>query len=186
MNLSSSEDLAVEGMMYFLSRDDRYNQEKPYTLRFTPGGGLPQTNIDRTQYSIKFHDMRKEQNLRYNKCGFKVATLHSQMQYEDYDDIDKVESIHGPEVAGCVKGALKATSAEVLDYVVSQLSCRCMTSVAINLIEPQIRRRHPTWPIATGETYSFQQPASRAHIGNVTYASWLFSCLVLTSPRSYL
>jgi hypothetical protein len=136
MNLSSSEDLAVEGMMYFLSRDDRYNQEKPYTLRYTPGGGLPQTNIDRTQYSIKFHDMRREQNLRYNKCGFKVATLHSQMQYEDYDDIDKVESIHGPEVAGCVKGALKATSAEVLDYVVSQLSCRCMTSVAINLIEP--------------------------------------------------
>ena len=136
MNLSSSGNLAVEGMMYFLSRDDRYNQEKPYTLRYAPGGGLPQTNIDRTQYSIKFHDIRRGQSLLYKKCGFKVATLQSQMQYEDYDDVDKVESIHGPEVARCVKEALKANSAEVLDHVVSQLSCRCMILVAVDLVEP--------------------------------------------------
>ncbi len=119
MKLSSGNDLAVEGNMYFLSREEKYNQEKPYTLRYTPDDGLPQTNIDRTEYSIKFHNMRTEGNLVYNKCGFKVANLQSHMKYEDYDEGEKVESIHGPEVAECVKQALKATSATVLDYVVS-------------------------------------------------------------------
>ena len=118
MKLSSSNELAVDGSMYFLSRDEKYKQEKPYTLRYPPGDGLPQTNIDRTEYSIKFHNMRIER-LVYDKCGFKLAYLQSQMKYEDYDDVAKVESIHIPEVTECVKQALKATSAEVLDYIVS-------------------------------------------------------------------
>jgi hypothetical protein len=124
--MSPSHDLAVEGNMYFLSRDEKYNQEKPYTLRYTPDDGFPQTNIDRTEYSIKFHNMRAERNLVYNRCGFKVANLQSQMRYEDFDDVEKVESIHGPEVAECVKQALKASSAEVLDYVVCSVSCRAI------------------------------------------------------------
>lgn len=48
-----------------------------------------------------------------------------------------------------MKNALGATSAELIDYVV--------------------RRRHATWPIATGNPYEYQQPASRAHIDH-TYA----------------
>jgi hypothetical protein len=122
--MSLSNNLTVDGNMYFLSRDEKYREEKPYTLRYTPDDGFPQTNIDRTEYSIRFQNMRTEQNLVYNKCGFRVANLHSQMKYEDYDDVEKVESIHRPEVAECVKQALKASSAEVLDYVVGHMSCR--------------------------------------------------------------
>ena len=117
--MSLDDNLAVDGNMYFLSRDEKYNQEKPYSLRYTPDDGFPQTNIDRTEYSIKLHDMRTERNLVYSKCGFKVANLQSHMTYEDYDDVEKVESIHKPEVAEWVKQALKASSTEVLDYVVS-------------------------------------------------------------------
>jgi hypothetical protein len=67
------------------------------------------------------------------------------MAYEDYDDRAKLEGVHADEVLGCVKKALGADRVDLIDYVV--------------------RRRHPEWPIATGETYAFQQPASRAHIG---------------------
>lgn len=105
--------------MYFLSHDEKYEVEKPYTLRYSTGDGFPQTNIGRTEYSIKFHDMRMEADLIYSRCGFRVANLQSQMQYEDYDDVKKIESIHQPEVAECVKQAMKASSAEILDYVVS-------------------------------------------------------------------
>lgn len=105
--------------MYFLSRDEKYREEKPYTLRYSTGDGFPQTNIERTEYSIKFHDMRTKADLLYSRCGFRVASLQSQMQYEDYDDVEKIESTHQPEVAECVKQAMKASSAEVLDYVVS-------------------------------------------------------------------
>ena len=105
--------------MYFLSRDEKYREEKPYTLRYSTDDGFPQTNIERTEYSIKFYDMRTEADLTYSRCGFRVANLQSQMQYEDYDDVKKIESIHQPEVAECVKQAMKASSVEILDYVVS-------------------------------------------------------------------
>jgi hypothetical protein len=121
--MSPNDNLAVDGNMYFLSRDEKYREEKPYTLRYVPDDGFPQTNIERTEYSIKFYNLRSEQNLVYSRCGFQVANLQSQMKYDDYDDIKKVESIHQPEVAECVKQALRASSAEVLDYVVSYRSC---------------------------------------------------------------
>ena len=117
--MSQNNNTAVEANMYFLSRDEKYREEKPYTLRYSTDDGFPQTNIERTEYSVKFHDMRTEADLIYSRCGFRVANLQSQMQYEDYDDVKKIESIHQPEVAECVKQAMKASSAEILDYVVS-------------------------------------------------------------------
>jgi hypothetical protein len=122
--MSLDDNLAVDGNMYFLSRDEKYQEEKPYTLRYAPDDGFPQTNIERTEYSIKLYNVRAEQDLVYSRCGFQVANLQSQMKYEDYDDVNMVESIHQPEVAECVKRALKASSAEVLDYVVSHVFCR--------------------------------------------------------------
>jgi len=42
-----------------------------------------------------------------------------------------------------------------------------------------VRRRHPAWPIATGESYNFQQPALRAHIGD-------FSLYIIASSSEFL
>jgi len=89
--------------------------------------------------------MRGRPDLRYEQCGFMVAKLRrGGMSYEDYADAESIEGPHAEQVLEAVKGALGASSAELIDYVV--------------------RRRHPTWPISTGGTYEFQQPASRAHI----------------------
>jgi hypothetical protein len=134
--MSQNNHTAVEANMYFLSRDEKYREEKPYTLRYSTDDGFPQTNIERTEYSIKFYDMRTETDLAYSRCGFRVAKLQSQMQYEDYDDVKKIESIHQPEVAECVKQAMKASSVEILDYVVSHTYSRfhnLMVSVLTDL-----------------------------------------------------
>ena len=53
--------------------------------------------------------------------------------------------MHIPEVLAEVQNAFSADDIHALKYVV--------------------RRRHPTWPIATGDSYDFEQTASRAHIG---------------------
>lgn len=142
--MSYPNDLAVNGKIYFLSRIPAYDNVKPYTLRYTPEDGFPQTNVERELHTLTFQDMRKNFYIPYDKCGFKVANLQSRMSYDDFDDPDKVESLHQQEVADCVKDSLKASSVEILDYV--------------------IRRRDPQWPIATGEAYRSQQPASAAHI----------------------
>jgi hypothetical protein len=141
---------AVVAKMHFLAQDPKYEYEKPYTLRYKPSGNIPQTNIAREAHQIEFLDMRDhvgpDGDLRYEDCGFTVAKLEGgAMSYEDFADREKIEGLHADEVLAAVRGALGAEDVQLVDYVV--------------------RRRHPEWPIATGEAYEFQQPASRAHIG---------------------
>ena len=116
--MASNEDLTVSSKIYFLTRSPIYHEVKPYTLRYRPEDGFPQTNVVRTQHSIVFRDLRTQSDLTYEKCGFKIVNLESSLSYEDYYDLNKVERIHQKEVTDCVKTALKATSVEVLDFVV--------------------------------------------------------------------
>lgn len=116
--VTCEKELEVEGKVYFLTRDPKYAEIKPYTLRYTPEDGFPQTNVERTLHTIRFHNMRLETDLQYEKCGFKVASVSSQMTYADYGDNEKIETVHTKEVEACVKASLNASSAEVLDYVV--------------------------------------------------------------------
>ncbi|KXH46761.1 hypothetical protein CSIM01_06826 [Colletotrichum simmondsii] len=135
----------LTAQLHFLARNPKYEHEKPYTLRYIPSpeDGLSQSNIDRVQHKVKFHDLRLWSS-DYSECGFTVADCASTLQYDDYADTDKIEKAHAPEVMVAVRLALGATSVDLLDYVV--------------------RRRDPNWPIATGSLYAFNQPASRAHI----------------------
>lgn len=116
--MAASEDLRVSGKVYFLTRSPLYHEVKPYTLRYRSEDGFPQTNVVRTLHDIVLQDLRTQPDLTYEKCCFKVINLESSLSYEDYDDLTMVEKVHQKEVTECVKDALKATSVEVLDYVV--------------------------------------------------------------------
>lgn len=110
----------LTAQLHFLARDPKYEYEKPYTLRYIPSptDGLSQSNIDRVQHEVKFHDLRL-QPLDYSECGFTVTNCSSTLQYDDYADTDKIEKTHAPEVMVGVRLALGATSVDLLDYVVS-------------------------------------------------------------------
>ncbi|CAK7234179.1 hypothetical protein SEUCBS140593_008853 [Sporothrix eucalyptigena] len=158
-NKVSDNGAAVLGRMHFLTRDPKYEHEKPYTLRYTPTpeSGIPQTNIARVEHPVVFHDFRGRTDLVYDECGFGFATLADNkgkdgsepFSYDDYAHSDRIENAHAPRVLQAIRAALGAASAELIDYVV--------------------RRRHESWPVSTGQPYAFQQPASRAHIDH-TYA----------------
>jgi len=142
-----SEDLNLKASIYFLTRSPKYSVIKPYTLRYRPDNGFPQTNVERILHEIEIHDLRKFPELNYERCGFKMARMkggENKMRYEDYDDIDKVETVHQREVVDAVRESLGAREVVVCDYV--------------------IRRRDPDWPISKGGSYKWQQPASAAHI----------------------
>lgn len=110
----------VTGRMHFLARDPKYLREKPYTLRYAPApeDGFPQSNIDRVQHQLTFHDLRLHSELEYGRAGFMVSECLSLMQYEDYADNKKIETIHAGEVTKAVRQALRAASVDLLDYVV--------------------------------------------------------------------
>jgi len=63
------------GRMHFLARDPRYQHEKPYTLRYAPSpeDDFPQSNIERIEHELRFHDLRSYPDLKYEQCGFTIA-----------------------------------------------------------------------------------------------------------------
>ncbi|ERF69550.1 hypothetical protein EPUS_01880 [Endocarpon pusillum Z07020] len=135
----------VEADIHYLSRSDIYKSVKPYTLRYKPPGLLPISNVIREKECTIIRNMRHHWDaLKYDSCGFQVVELDTQMTFDDFSDVDKIDRVHRPEIEKCVKRTMQASSVQVLDYV--------------------IRRRHVSFPIATGEPYEWQQPASRAHI----------------------
>lgn len=118
--MSALEDLSVKAPIYFLSRNPMYETTKPYTLRYRPSGAsqIPQTNVEREVHQVSIHDLRYANELKYEKCGFQVVKMESEMTYEDFDDEEKVERFHGKEVGAAVRVALGARSVDVVDFVV--------------------------------------------------------------------
>ena len=109
----------IEADIYYLSRSDVYKTVKPYTLRYKPPGSLPITNVVREQKTTIIRNMRQHpEKLQYDKCGFQFANLDTQMTWEDFSDVNKIDQIHRPEIEQCVKEKLQASSVQVLDYVV--------------------------------------------------------------------
>jgi hypothetical protein len=118
--MSSSENPNLKASIYFLARSPKYSTIKPYTLRYRPDNGLPQTNVERILHEIEIRDLRKFPGLSYEECGFKMIRLNESggMRYEDYDDLEMVEGRHQREVVDTVREALGAREVVVCDYVV--------------------------------------------------------------------
>jgi hypothetical protein len=114
------EDLTVTAPIYFLARSPKYTTIKPYTLRYRPANGFPQTNVERVLHEVEIRDMRTHPELAYEQCGFTMAEMKgcSGMRHEDYDDVGMVEGTHQKEVVDVVMGALGAREVVVCDYVV--------------------------------------------------------------------
>ena len=105
--------------IHYLSRSDVYKTIKPYTLRYKPPGSLPITNVAREQKATIIRNMRQHpEKLQYDNCGFQFANLDTQMTWEDFSDVNKIDQVHRPEIEQCVKEKLQASSVQVLDYVV--------------------------------------------------------------------
>ncbi|KAK0511024.1 hypothetical protein JMJ35_006576 [Cladonia borealis] len=131
--------------MFFLERDELYDTVKPYVIRYDVKTSVPSENIKRLLCPVTVRDLRVlAEEAPFAQSGFQVLSLASQMSYEDYGDEEKIRTIHVPEVLDIVKANFSADDVHALEHVV--------------------RRRHPTWPIATGENYDYEQPASRAHL----------------------
>ncbi|KAL8903056.1 MAG: hypothetical protein Q9207_004188 [Kuettlingeria erythrocarpa] len=135
----------VVTQIFFLDRDELYDTVKPYVIRYDVKTCVPSENIKRSLCPLTVKDLRhvKEQ-LSFADCGFQVLPLNSSLEYNDFEDEEMIRTVHVPEILGRVRETFRASDVHALEHVV--------------------RRRHPTWPVATGESYDHEQPASRAHL----------------------
>ncbi|KAM7183027.1 hypothetical protein V8F33_013855 [Rhypophila sp. PSN 637] len=135
----------IEGHVHFLARSPIYELEKPYSLRFPPVSGLPQSNIDRENHALLFRNMRDLEGLSLERNGFDVLGFRGcSMGYADFEDDVKVRDVYLREVCLALKARLGATRVIAVDFV--------------------IRRRHPTFPVSTGRDYDHDQPTAMAHV----------------------
>ena len=114
----SNKDVTAE--VYFLAREEKYEHEKPYTLRYNPGTSVPQTNINMKPIPVKIRDMRSRiSQLDWEIYGFQMMRTESLLRYEDYVDRGQIIDTHVPMICKFLLKQLSARSVRIFDYGVS-------------------------------------------------------------------
>jgi hypothetical protein len=112
--------MSVTTSMYFLARDEVYNDEKPYRLRFVPPPGFPETNINTEKHEISIGDIRtQERKFSLEREGFALLPLKSSMNYDDFFDVAKIEQVYLKEVAELLISSMKASRVQIFEHLVS-------------------------------------------------------------------
>lgn len=113
----------VHTTTHFLKRDELYDTEKPYSLRFTPPEGFPRANIKLERHDIDIHDVRKEaKDFVFGRDGVEIIDFESTMAYEDYDNDGTVKEVLLKEVANRLKTFLGAQHVQIFEHTVSETS----------------------------------------------------------------
>ncbi|KAG8667967.1 hypothetical protein FPOAC1_012809 [Fusarium poae] len=133
----------VNGELTFLQRHDMYDTVKPYSLRYDPPDDIPRHNLQTEKKEVQIHDARGiNPSLEVN--GFMLTSVSTTMKYDDFRDEKLIETVYAKELEGHIKNLFGASVVKVIDY--------------------NVRRRHPKFPISTGKEYQYQQPANLVHI----------------------
>ncbi|KAF2133131.1 hypothetical protein P153DRAFT_353543 [Dothidotthia symphoricarpi CBS 119687] len=132
--------------LIFLKPDPKYLHEKPYRLRYDPGGTIPRTNCEtHVQRNVTVHDIRgREAEYTLDRNGFQIVNLESELAPDEFHDRAKVKSVYYGELKQLLKHTFGANRVEILEH--------------------GIRKRHEDFPVSTGKDYEYLQPTSIIHI----------------------
>lgn len=109
----------VSSKIFFIDRNEIYDTQKPYSLRYEAGGEIQHTNVVHHEHETKVCNMRNHlDSLSFGESGFRVLQLKSQMEYNDYADTEKIDSIHTPEIETELIRTFQASEVHVFDSVV--------------------------------------------------------------------
>lgn len=110
----------VETSINFLTRDELYEHEKPFQLKYHVAQGIPTTNMRlQRQESIKISSMRgQERDFSLDKNGFTVLKMDKEIPYEDFSNPAGIKG-YLDMVAEQLRTRLGADKVQVYQYVVS-------------------------------------------------------------------
>lgn len=160
----------VRATMHFLERSSFPYLEKPYLLRLDEKNGLDSTNYSLQSEEISIKDVRPILGqLNFEEHGFAVLQQPLPLQYAEFDDGDKIESTYLNAVLEAVRAYLKADSAVIIPHTIDSATAMSTFGTqradGVSTALYKIRRRHPMFPMSTGELYEFEQPTNIAHVG---------------------
>lgn len=132
---------------HFLAENDLYKTEKPYSLRFTPPKGFPRQSTKLEEHEIQVQDARSRSPLSFAVEGCTVLNMETSMLYDDYNNEDRVKEVYLRECASQLREFFGASKVQIFEH--------------------RIRKRHESFPTATGEPYRYDQPTSVVHVGMI-------------------
>lgn len=138
--------------LYFLSREDDYQNVKPYTLRYIPEDIAP-TNIVSERREITVHDLRDcRSDLEFERDGFIIHRLRPPISPEVFHSASGIFSIYIRQLSQALQELFKATHVYVLDY--------------------SVRRGNPDFPRSSETSDKINHLFPMAHIGQRRFRTW--------------
>ena len=110
----------VESSIHLLTRDNLYEHEKPYQLKYRAAEGIPTTNIRlEKQESVKISSIRgQKRQFSFLKNGFTALKVNKKFSYDDFSNPAGVKR-YLDMIAEQLKRRLGADEVQVCEYVVS-------------------------------------------------------------------
>jgi hypothetical protein len=96
-----SEDIddVIDTELFYLTKDAKHETDKPYELRYDPGGIVPITNITNKSKRVLIHNSRPLQTSQsFQERGFTSARIDCSLTADEFDDETKVEEVYYPAV----------------------------------------------------------------------------------------
>lgn len=111
----------IVSTLNFVTRDNKFKVEKPYTLQYFPTDPLPSRNYEIHHVeNIKIEDARPSiGSFSLDREGVEILKLESQMEYDDYFSEEKLKDMYGPQVRKALMDKLGATRVFFHECVVS-------------------------------------------------------------------
>ena len=127
----------VLAKLSFLSRDPRYNVEKPYLLSYE-SHNVPQHNFVREAVDdVRIHDIRgQEHQLTFERNGIAVLEMETQMQFDDFSDSLKITQCYCGEIAQALYQYMRPKSVQIFDFNVRPMPFSRMHPTDICLDSP--------------------------------------------------
>ena len=109
----------VETSLNFLKRDELYEREKPYQLKYAPAEGIPISNLRlEKQHNIKITSIRdREAQFTFEKNGFTVLRLNEDIPYDEFSNPDGIRR-YLDMVSTHLKNLFGADKVQAFQYVV--------------------------------------------------------------------
>lgn len=128
-----------------MKRTSLHDVEKPYAFRYAVDG-IKQTNMEMEKVDdITVVNIRgKEHMYSLEEHGFEILKLSEDPKYESFFN-EAGLSRYFEELELLLKSKFRASEVRVFRH--------------------GLRKRHPKFPVSTGESYEYDQPTSVAHVG---------------------
>jgi hypothetical protein len=135
----------VSTSIHFMKKTNLHDVEKPYAFRYAVDG-FKQTNMEMEKVEeIAVANIRgREQTYSLEEHGFEILKLSEEPDYDSF-----------------FSEAGLSHYFEALEILLKKRLC----ASEVRVFRHGLRKRHPKFPVSTGESYEYDQPTSVAHVG---------------------